>query len=43
MADPRRPLIIVTGDPAEICDPATGVCELPESSAQPETTISELR
>ena len=43
MADPRRPLIIVTGDPAGICDPANGVCELPESFAQPETAVSELR
>jgi hypothetical protein len=30
MADSARPLLIVEGDPAGICDPETGVCALPD-------------
>jgi len=30
MADPIRPLVIVTGDADGTCDPETGVCAMPE-------------
>jgi hypothetical protein len=41
MADPMRPLEVVTGDPAGMCDLDTGVCVLPDSSAEPESAVSE--
>ncbi len=35
MAEPVRPLLVVTGDAAGICDPETGVCALPGPPAGP--------
>ena len=31
MADPTRPLMIVTGDADGTCDPETGLCAMPEA------------
>jgi hypothetical protein len=41
MADPARPLLIVAGDAAGICDPETGVCALPDTHGEPPEVISE--
>ena len=45
MADPERPLMLVTGDAAGICDPETGICVLPDpdgaTDAEPEPLVSE--
>jgi hypothetical protein len=41
MADPVRPLVVVAGDAAGICDPETGVCALPESDMEPSEVVSE--
>lgn len=30
MGEPERPLLVVTGDAAGICDPVTGVCAFPQ-------------
>jgi len=33
MADPTRPLVIVTGDADGSCDPETGLCAMPKTAA----------
>jgi hypothetical protein len=35
MVDAARPLLIVNGDPAGICDPETGLCVVPDLAADP--------
>lgn len=35
MAESVRPLLVVAGDPAGICDPETGACALPARPDEP--------